>query len=168
MSAEIPWEGEVDVAVVGFGAAGACAALQAREEGASVAILDRFMGGGATAISGGIVYAGGGTHLQEQAGVQDTVDEMVTYLQQEVQDVVSHSTLRDFCEKSVDNLHWLEHQGVVFDATLCPYKTSYPLDRYCLYYSGNETALPYRERATPAPRLVKYGTCNSIRVTRYF
>ncbi len=152
MSAEIPWEGEVDVAVVGFGAAGACAALQAREEGASVAILDRFMGGGATAISGGIVYAGGGTHIQEQAGVQDTVDEMVTYLQQEVQDVVSHSTLRDFCEKSVDNLHWLEHQGVVFDATLCPYKTSYPLDRYCLYYSGNETALPYRERATPAPR----------------
>jgi 3-oxo-5alpha-steroid 4-dehydrogenase len=53
------WDVEADVVVVGFGAAGACAALEAAAAGCSVVILDRFGGGGATALSGGVVYAGG-------------------------------------------------------------------------------------------------------------
>jgi choline dehydrogenase-like flavoprotein len=55
------WDVEADVVVVGFGAAGACAALEAAAACCSVLILDRFGGGGATALSGGVVYAGGGT-----------------------------------------------------------------------------------------------------------
>ena len=47
------WDREADVIVVGFGGAGACAALEARTEGADVLVLDRFHGGGATAISAG-------------------------------------------------------------------------------------------------------------------
>jgi 3-oxo-5alpha-steroid 4-dehydrogenase len=35
---------------------------------------------------------------------------------------------------------------------LCPIKTSYPTNEYHLYYSGNETFLPYRDQAKPAPR----------------
>jgi len=66
--------------------------------------------------------------------------------------VVSEDTLRDFCDKSVDNLNWLEEQGVPFEASLCPYKTSYPTDDYYLYYSGNEGFSPYKEAAKPAPR----------------
>jgi glycine/D-amino acid oxidase-like deaminating enzyme len=58
------WDVEADVVVVGFGAAGACAALEAAAAGCSVLILDRFGGGGATALSGGVVYAGGGTPQQ--------------------------------------------------------------------------------------------------------
>ncbi|MGH3625906.1 MAG: hypothetical protein ACRDRL_00450, partial [Sciscionella sp.] len=38
---------------MGFGAAGACAALEAAAAGRSVLVLDRFGGGGATALSGG-------------------------------------------------------------------------------------------------------------------
>ena len=52
-----------DVVIVGFGAAGASAAITARELGAEVIALDRANGGGATAISGGIVYAGAGTTI---------------------------------------------------------------------------------------------------------
>ena len=44
-----------DVLVVGFGAAGACAAIEATDAGAEVLLVDRFAGGGATALSGGIV-----------------------------------------------------------------------------------------------------------------
>jgi len=36
------WDAEVDVVVVGFGGAGACAALEAAQRGASVLVLDRF------------------------------------------------------------------------------------------------------------------------------
>jgi 3-oxo-5alpha-steroid 4-dehydrogenase len=146
------WDDEADVVVVGFGGAGVCAALEANKNGARVLVLDRFHGGGATAISGGVFYAGGGTHIQTEAGVTDDADEMFRYLSFEVQGVVSEETLRDFCDKSVDNLNWLEEHGVPFEASLCPYKTSYPTDDYYLYYSGNEGFSPYKEAAKPAPR----------------
>jgi len=79
---------------VGFGAAGACAALEAAAAGADVLVLDRFGGGGATALSGGVVYAGGGTPQQHQAGVGDSADAMAGYLSVEVGDAVSAATLR--------------------------------------------------------------------------
>lgn len=150
--AEISWDREADVVIVGFGGAGVCAALEAQSTGAQVLVLDRFHGGGATAISGGVFYGGGGTHIQREAGVDDDPDAMYRYLSLEVKGVVSEETLRDFCDRSTENLTWLETHGVPFEASLCPYKTSYPTDDYYLYYSGNESFSPYREAAKPAPR----------------
>jgi 3-oxo-5alpha-steroid 4-dehydrogenase len=146
------WDDEVDVAVVGFGAAGACAALEAAQNGARVAVLDRFHGGGATAASGAVVYAGGGTPHQRAAGYDDTPEEMLRYLRLEVGDTVSDTTLRRFCEESRSNIAWLEQAGVPFEASLCPFKTSYPTDDYYLYFSGNEQVSRYRAKARPAPR----------------
>ena len=144
------WDIEADVVVVGFGAAGACAALEAAADGADVIVLDRFTGGGATALSGGVVYAGGGTAQQRAAGVSDSADAMFGYLSTEVGDVVSAATLRAFCEQSVDMLAWLEACGVPFDGSLCPDKTSYPGNQHYLYYSGSE--LSFGHIAPPAPR----------------
>ncbi|MPY78092.1 MAG: FAD-binding protein [Actinophytocola sp.] len=141
-----------DVVVVGFGAAGACAAIEAANAGADVLLIDRFSGGGATALSGGVVYAGGGTKQQRTAGVTDTPDAMYAYLAREVGDAVSPETLRAFCKDSADSLGWLEQQGVPFDATPCPYKTSYPNNEFYLYYSGSEAAGGFRDVAPPAPR----------------
>jgi 3-oxo-5alpha-steroid 4-dehydrogenase len=139
-----------DVVVVGFGAAGACAAIEAAESGARVLVLDRFTGGGATAISGGIVYAGGGTRQQRAAGVPDTPEAMYAYLREEVGDAVTAGTLRQFCVQSAGMLDWLADRGVPFDARLCPYKTSYPTDRHYLYQSGSEQS--YAHLAPPAAR----------------
>jgi 3-oxo-5alpha-steroid 4-dehydrogenase len=146
------WDDVVDLVVVGLGAAGITTALEARERGAAVVVLDRFEGGGATAISGGVFYAGGGTHIQKEAGVEDTVENMYRYLSMEVQDAVSEETLRDFCETSAANVEWLTDRGVPFLSNLCPVKTSYPTNEYHLYYSGNETFPPYSEQAKPAQR----------------
>lgn len=139
-----------DVVVVGFGAAGACAAIEAAEAGASVVVLDRFGGGGASALSGGVVYAGGGTRQQVAAGVLDSPEAMFDYLRTEVRDAVSAETLRRFCRDSAGMLVWLEGHGVPFDASVCPYKTSYPTNAHYLYYSGSEQAR--HDVATPAPR----------------
>ncbi len=149
---EQPWDAEVDVAVVGVGAAGASAALEAAENGAAVMALDRFHGGGATASSGAIVYAGGGTSYQKAVGYDDTPEEMIRYLEQEVGDAVSPAMLRRFCEGSPEMIRWLEDQGVPLEASLCPFKTSYPTDDYYIYFSGNELAAPFSSRAKPAPR----------------
>ena len=141
-----------DVIVVGAGAAGVSAAIEAADHGARVLLLDRSQGGGASALSGGVVYAGGGTAQQRAAGYEDSVENLFNYLQLEVGDAVDEATLRRFCQESPGMSPWLESQGARCDGSLAPYKTSYPTDDYYLYFSGNEKAYPYRESATPAPR----------------
>lgn len=98
------------------------------------------------------MYAGGGTPYQRQAGYEDTSEAMFIYLRREVGEAVSSQTLREFCEGSVEQLAWLEHQGVAFESSVPPHKTSYPSDQYYLYYSGNEAVPAYAASAKPAPR----------------
>lgn len=142
-----------DVIIVGFGAAGAAAAIEAADRGARVLVLDRAYGGGATALSGGIVYAGGGTDEQIAGGYCDSVDDMYEYLKLEVGEAVSDRTLQLFCQQSPAMIEWLKAQGVSFrGGTVSTYKTSYPTDDFYLYYSGNEKAYPYAQSAQPAPR----------------
>src|SRR6056297_4271482 len=75
------WDHEVDVLVVGYGCAGVCAAIEAREAGARVLVLERAGGPGGTSISsGGFVYAGGGTVLQKALGYEDSAENMFRYM----------------------------------------------------------------------------------------
>ena len=152
MANELAWNDETDVIVVGFGGAGVCAAIEAAGHGSRVLVVERFAGGGATRISGGVVYAGGGSTYQKQAGFDDSPENMCNYLETEVKDAVTKETLRAFCEQSCDNLAWLKAQGVCFDSSFCPFKTSYPPAQYYLYYSGNESFPPHNTKAHPAPR----------------
>lgn len=152
---DVTWSEAADVVVVGWGAAGACAAIEARESSggaASVIVIDRFEGGGASALSGGVVYAGGGTPYQRQAGFADTPDAMFNYLRREVNGVVADATLARFCRDSAANLAWLERHGARYGATMPATKTSYPPDGVYLYYSGNEVVPAYRGDHPPAPR----------------
>lgn len=146
------WDDEADVIVAGFGGAGACAALEAAENGADVLVLDRFNGGGATYMSGGVMYCGGGTDPQKQAGFDDTPENMAAYVAMEAGDVVRPETIAAFAGQSTETVRWLEKQGVRFGNGCCPYKTSYPIDAFGLYFSGNESYPPYNRAARPAPR----------------
>jgi 3-oxo-5alpha-steroid 4-dehydrogenase len=141
-----------DVVVVGYGAAGVCAALEARSRGADVVALDRANGGGAAALSGGIIYAGAGTAVQAEAGVDDCAERMLSYLRLEVGDAVRPETLERFVRTSPEMIDWLSGHGVPFDATLCPYKTSFPNNRYYLYHSGSENAGAFRSTTPPVQR----------------
>ncbi|KAF5509955.1 3-oxo-5-alpha-steroid 4-dehydrogenase [Colletotrichum siamense] len=142
-----------DVVVVGGGVAGVCASIAAAEKGAKVLLLDDAHGGGASALSGGVVYAGGGTRQQKEAGYgHDSPDNMFAYLKEETGDAVDDKTLRRFCDESVQRNEWLEKHGARFEASLCPYKTSYPTNQHYLYFSGNEKSHPFNKVAEPAPR----------------
>lgn len=141
-----------DIVVVGYGAAGVCAALEARDRGADVLAIDRFNGGGATQVSGGIIYAGGGTWVQREAGIQDSADGMHAYLQAEIGDAVRPETLRRFVDSSPAMIDWLSAHGVPFEASVCPYKTSYPNNKYYLYFSGSENSGRFRTITPPVQR----------------
>jgi 3-oxo-5alpha-steroid 4-dehydrogenase len=125
-----------DIVVVG---AGAAAAIEATDRGARVMILDRWGRGGASARSGGIIYAGGGTPQQVRAGFDDDPAKMARYLMLEGGPTVDADVIRSFCDQSQANLRWLEELGVGFAMAFDPEKSVTPAeDDVGLYFSGNE------------------------------
>ena len=149
---QVAWDHTADLVVVGFGGAGATAALRAAQQGLSVVAVDKAEGGGATLASGGVLYAGGGTRIQEELGEQDTPENMFAYLKLETQNVVSDETLLRFCQRSAATLDWLMEQGVQFGGPVWKEKTSYPNVDYFLYHSDNSLLPEYSKEAWPAAR----------------
>ena len=148
----LAWDKACDVLVVGVGLAGVCAALRSAEDPRlEVIAIDRGQGGGASKMSGGIVYMGGGTRAQKEAGVEDTPENMANYLAYETGNIVRGDTVHRFAAASTGFQDWLESHGARFGGPATEDKTSYP-DDASLYFSGNELTVPGRERATPAQR----------------
>ena len=146
------WDDEADVVVVGMGAAGACAAIEARRAGASVLVLERFGGpGGTTAASDGMMYFGGGTALQKACGFDDTPDDMYDYLMAACGPQPLEERIRVYCDESPAHYDWLVEQGVPFKAEFYDQRMLAP-EEQGLTYSGNELVWPFRDVAKPAPR----------------
>ena len=146
------WHGDADVVVVGLGAAGACAAIEAAEAGADVLVLERASGGGGTsAMSTGQIYLGGGTRIQKACGFEDSADAMYDYLLASSGPGPDAAKLRLFCDHSVSHFDWLEAEGGPFKESFYGEGSYTPTDA-CLSYSGSELAPPYPDVAPPAPR----------------
>jgi 3-oxo-5alpha-steroid 4-dehydrogenase len=147
------WDEEVDVVVVGLGAAGAAATLEAAHQGAETLVLERGAGGGGTsAMSGGVLYLGGGTVLQKACGFDDTAEDMFQYLMATVGDSPDEAKLQLYCEGSVAHFDWILEQGVPYKQTFYYGCSGEPPTDDGLVWSGSERCHPYCEIATPAPR----------------
>jgi len=146
------WTDEADVVIVGYGCAGVCAAIEARRAGAEVLVLERASGGGGvTAMAAGHVYMGGGTRVQQAVGIEDSVEDMFTYLVMNTLEP-DEDKIRLYCEESVSHFDWLVENGVPFKDTMYQGKHVLQMTDECLIWSGNEEAYPFREKAHPAPR----------------
>ncbi|MEP5763878.1 MAG: FAD-dependent oxidoreductase [Halieaceae bacterium] len=149
------WHLETDVAIIGFGGAGACAAIEAADSGSSVIIFElASAGGGSTAMSSAEIYMGGngGTRVQKACGFQDSTEDMFTYMMMCAGPQADEAKIRNYCESSTAHFEWLVDLGV-------PFKDSFHEDRaiMCLtddglLYTGSEKAYPFSEQARPAPR----------------
>ena len=149
----VTWDDTCDMLVVGAGIAGASAALKGSEIGGMDIILaDRFLGGGSSGMSGGVVYAGGGTRVQKEVGVIDTVDSLDEYMRFEAGQIRKPETIRRFAERSPGVIDWLEARGAVFGGPMETRKTGYPPADKFIYFSGNEIVPAYATSGTPAPR----------------
>ncbi len=147
------WEAEADVLVVGLGCAGASAAIEAHDAGADVIILERSGGGGGTsANSGGLIYMGGGTPVQEAAGFEDTPEELYRFLMAVSAPGPDETKIRLYSESSVEHFHWLETQGVPFKRSFWPEPSMESPTDDCLVFSGGENCAPFSEIARPAAR----------------
>jgi succinate dehydrogenase/fumarate reductase flavoprotein subunit len=124
--AQVPrhWDKEADVVVVGAGATGLSAAIQAIEEGASVILVDANSDvGGHAILSGGNVALGGGTSRQQKYGIKDSPDLLFADLTD--WSVVEpngfpdyryndREIIRSYADNSAPTFEWLVAHGVVF------------------------------------------------------
>jgi len=145
------WDDSCDVLVIGCGVAGCSAALRTAEDpNLSVLAVDRGEGGGASKLSGGILYLGG-TRVQQECGVEDSAENLANYLHFEIGGTVRPETIERFAHQSGTMVPWLESHGVRYGGPATTDKTSYPGRSY-LYFSGNEQSQAARRVATPAQR----------------
>ncbi|MFK7730173.1 MAG: FAD-binding protein [Pseudomonadales bacterium] len=146
------WQQSADLVVAGFGMAGACAALSAREQGGSVLVLERGSGvNGSATQAAGHFYLGGGTRPQLANGLEDTADEMYNYLHALTPEPEDEK-IRLYCDDSVKHFNWLTEQGIPFNNGFYKRKhVEQPTDE-CLIWSGNEKVWPYSEQAQACPR----------------
>lgn len=146
------WHDEADVLIVGYGGAGACAAIEAARAGADTLVFERASGGGGTtAMAAGHIYLGGGTRVQKACGYDDSAENLLRYLEASAEDP-DPEKFRLYAEGSVAHFDWLESLGVPFNDSIHEARTNMQQSAECLLWSGNEKAWPYRDQATPAPR----------------
>ncbi|MBK7727309.1 MAG: FAD-dependent oxidoreductase [Gammaproteobacteria bacterium] len=150
------WHAHTDVLVIGFGAAGACAALEAHAAGARVTILEVASGsGGTTALAGGQIYLGGGTPIQTACGFSDTPEDMEAYVRMAAGPHADDEKIRSYCRDSIAHYEWLVSQGVVFNPEYYGGKHTNTPEYQSLAYSGNEKGFREAQAARPAPRAHK-------------
>lgn len=149
------WDFETDVAIIGFGATGACAAIEARLTGAKVMLFERNSGsGGASGLSGGEIYigGGGGTDVQRAAGFEDSTDDFIAYLKAAGGPCVDEAKCEAYGHAALDHYAWLKAHGVPYRGNYLPGKHIEPTDDSTLIWSGSEAAAPFCGIAKPAPR----------------
>jgi succinate dehydrogenase/fumarate reductase flavoprotein subunit len=146
------WTATADLIVVGYGIAGVCGAIEARESGAEVIVLERSSGcTGSTAVASGHFYLGGGTAVQAACGFSDSAQAMADYWIA-VSARPDRAKIEALAAGSATLFDWLEARGVPFDRSYFPAKAVIQPGRDCLIWTGNEKVWPYREQARPAPR----------------
>lgn len=147
-----PFEASADVLIVGYGIAGACAALEARRLGGDVLIVERASaGGGASALSSGLFYLGGGTAVQRACGYEDSAENMYRFMIASMGSENADLVYR-YCRDNVAHFEWLEAQGIPFERSCHEEKAVFLMGTEGLLSTGNEKVWPYREIARPVPR----------------
>ncbi|MEY2928068.1 MAG: hypothetical protein RL367_2545 [Pseudomonadota bacterium] len=108
MADDFKWDREADVVVLGSGGAAMTAAIAAHDFGAShVVILEKSgMIGGTTAMSGGMLWIPG-NHHQLEAGIAESDDDIVAYLDSLAPEALDPDTLAAFMEKGPELIRYL-------------------------------------------------------------
>lgn len=105
---------DCDIVIVGAGASGLAAAVEAGEAGATVICLESqgYAGGGEMGVEG---VFGVGSSIQRELGIDVSMGDVVRHELESAQNRTSGPILVDLIHKSGENIEWLIEHGVEFD-----------------------------------------------------
>lgn len=111
---DLKWDLEMDVVVLGSGGAAMTAAIAAHDFGAKdVVVLEKSgMVGGTTAMSGGMLWIPK-NHHQTEAGIDDSDEDIVAYLDSLSPGALDPETLWAFMENGPEMVRFLEEKTPV-------------------------------------------------------
>ncbi len=108
-----------DIVVAGGGASGLAAAVSARDNGASVIVIDENHDfGGHAMLSGGRISLGGGTPLQKKYGVEDSVEQVFldhTDHRNPLFKYADRALVRMWANENLPTFDWLVENGIRFN-----------------------------------------------------
>jgi flavocytochrome c len=110
------WDETVDVVVVGTGFAGLTAAIEARNVGGGVLVIEKMPVYGGNSIINGGDFAAAGNALQKQAGLQDSPELMLKDMLRAGANLNHIELARTVAERSNEALEWARtYVGAEFD-----------------------------------------------------
>ena len=116
---QIHFDRTADVIVVGAGASGLPAAIMARDQGASVIVIDANHDiGGHAMLSGGRIPLGGGTSWQKKYGVTDSADQVYLDHTNHRNPEFRHADrdlVRAWADENAASFEFLIENGVIFN-----------------------------------------------------
>jgi flavocytochrome c len=116
-AAQDQWDDEADVIVVGTGGAGYAAAIEAKDAGASVLMIEK-----AKWFGGRTMHANGdcqipASHIQKKAGIEDHAEWAFEDYYENGERRAVPEVLKVFVEGAADTALWLERLGIVWSST---------------------------------------------------
>lgn len=144
-----------DVVVIGGGAAGLAAAVEASLQGQSVVLIEKlpFVGGN-TALSGGEMSVPG-SDLQKELGIDDNVETMIADIYVGGRESGNLELIQTFCENINPTIQWLEKRiGVEYQSRV--YMVS--------GHSVPRTVIPIGLGANIVDRLLLLAESNGVQV----
>jgi len=108
------WDESVDVVVIGSGFAGLAAAIESKQKGASVVILEKMRVAGGNSIINGGVFAVAGSPKQEAEGIKDSPELLLQDMMKAGLDMNHPELARMIAEKSREAAEWTESLGVKY------------------------------------------------------
>ncbi|MBR9981781.1 MAG: flavocytochrome c [Desulfatitalea sp.] len=108
------WDEQVDVVVVGSGFAGLAAAIEAKQAGASVLVLEKMRVPGGNSIINGGVFAVAGSAKQEAEGIKDSPELLLADMLKAGLNLNHVQLAKLVAEKSREAVEWTQSLGVEY------------------------------------------------------
>lgn len=142
------WDETFDVVVIGSGFAGLAAAIEARQAGASVCVLEKMRTiGGNSIINGGIMGVPG-SPMQKREGLEDSPELMARDMLQEGAGLNHPEKVLHLCQQALPTWEWtIKELGVEWVEERVAQEGGHSVPRCAILKNGSGSGIVLKEQA---------------------